>query len=292
MDFGLAVVMDEVAQERGEIWGTPYYIAPEKLDNQPEDFRSDMYSLGGTLFHALAGRPPYEAETASMVALKQLKSLPISLQAFAPDVSSETAYVINRMLSKDREDRYSSYRELIDHLSYARHKLIERAQKPQQPKARVVLETQQSRNLTAYLSLGLLVTLIVVGIMVYVFRGKIFGETADKGAPAPVVLSADQATSQLRQGVKLMVKRQFEEARRQFDQLAQTQGIAQPAKNWALFNQGLATLTLNDKAGAAAIFAPIAKADPFTTDSPLAAVAGFFVSAAKTLSAENEPIRG
>ena len=61
VDFGLAVVMDEVAQARGEIWGTPYYIAPEKLDNQPEDFRSDIYSLGGTLFHALAGRPPYRS---------------------------------------------------------------------------------------------------------------------------------------------------------------------------------------------------------------------------------------
>ena len=85
--------MDEAAHARGEIWGTPYYIAPEKLDHQPEDFRSDIYSLGGTLFHALAGRPPYDADTASTVALKQLMSQPVSLQAFAPDVSSETAYV-------------------------------------------------------------------------------------------------------------------------------------------------------------------------------------------------------
>ena len=99
VDFGLAVVMGEVAHARGEIWGT-LHIAPEKLDNQPEDLRSDIYSLGGTLFHALAGRPPYEAETASTVALKQLMSQPVSLQAFAPDVSSETAYVINRMLAK------------------------------------------------------------------------------------------------------------------------------------------------------------------------------------------------
>jgi len=56
VDFGLAIVADQAAQAKGEIWGTPYYIAPEKLDNQPEDYRSDIYSLGGTLFHALAGR--------------------------------------------------------------------------------------------------------------------------------------------------------------------------------------------------------------------------------------------
>ena len=60
-----------------------------------------MYSLGATLFHALAGRPPFEAETASMVALKHLKSQAVSLQAFAPDVSSATAYVINKTLAKD-----------------------------------------------------------------------------------------------------------------------------------------------------------------------------------------------
>ncbi len=114
--------MDDAAQERGEIWARRITSLPEKLDNQPEDFRSDIYSLGGTLFHALAGRPPYEAASASMVALEQLKSQPVSLQAFAPHVSSETAYVINRMLAKNPNDRYASHAELIQHLSYARDK--------------------------------------------------------------------------------------------------------------------------------------------------------------------------
>jgi serine/threonine protein kinase len=101
VDFGLAVLQEHASTVAGEVWGTPYYVAPEKLDNQPEDFRSDMYSLGGTLFHALAGRPPFEAETASMVALKHIKSQVVSLQAFAPDVSSSTAYVINKTLAKE-----------------------------------------------------------------------------------------------------------------------------------------------------------------------------------------------
>ena len=57
-DFGLAVAAggQQVAAQK-EIWGTPYYVAPERLNNAPEDFRSDIYSLGATLFHALAGRP-------------------------------------------------------------------------------------------------------------------------------------------------------------------------------------------------------------------------------------------
>src|SRR6266849_9310287 len=64
-DFGLAGVAAEKAETRGEIWGTPYYVAPERLNNEPEDFRSDIYSLGATLFHAVAGQPPFEGETNS-----------------------------------------------------------------------------------------------------------------------------------------------------------------------------------------------------------------------------------
>ncbi|MFM8457885.1 MAG: protein kinase domain-containing protein, partial [Chthoniobacterales bacterium] len=124
VDFGLARVLEDEAEARGEIWGTPYYIAPERLNYEPEDFRSDIYSLDGTLFHAIAGRPPFEAESASLVALKQIKSQPVSLEAFAPDVASETAYVINRMLEKDPENRYADYGELVEHLEFARSKVL------------------------------------------------------------------------------------------------------------------------------------------------------------------------
>lgn len=125
VDFGLAIVANDTATSPTEIWGTPYYVAPEKLDELPEDFRSDIYSLGGTLFHAMAGRPPYEADNASLVALKQLKSRPVSLQAFAPDVCNETAYVVNRMMAKLPNKRYESYDELIDHLRFALSKAKE-----------------------------------------------------------------------------------------------------------------------------------------------------------------------
>ena len=106
--------------------GRPYYIAPEKLTHEPEDFRSDIYSLGASLFHAIAGRPCFEGETTSLTALRQLKSKPVSLEAVAPGVSSATAYVINRSLCVDPKDRHQSYEELIEHLSYARTKLLER----------------------------------------------------------------------------------------------------------------------------------------------------------------------
>ena len=134
VDFGLARVLDEGAQESGEIWGTPFYVAPEKLDGRPEDIRSDIYSLGGTLFHALAGRPPFDAKTASMVVLKHIKSQVVSLQAFAPNISDETAYVINRMLHKEPSERYQSYEELLMHLRYARQQFRKRQSGPRAKK--------------------------------------------------------------------------------------------------------------------------------------------------------------
>ncbi|MDB6030053.1 MAG: serine/threonine protein kinase, partial [Verrucomicrobiales bacterium] len=63
VDFGLA--KDTEAQEEygAAIWGTPYYVAPEKIKREQETFLADMYSLGGTLYHALTGHVPFEADT-------------------------------------------------------------------------------------------------------------------------------------------------------------------------------------------------------------------------------------
>ncbi len=68
----------------GEIWGTPYYVAPEKLEREKETFKSDLYSLGATLFHAMSGRPPYEGDDPNSVAMMHLSGSVISLKAFAP----------------------------------------------------------------------------------------------------------------------------------------------------------------------------------------------------------------
>jgi len=163
VDFGLAVFQEQEESVRGEIWGTPYYVAPEKLDNQPEDFRSDMYSLGGTLFHALAGRPPFEAENASLVALKHLKSQQVSLQSFAPWVSNGTAHIINRMLNKDPEKRFQSYEELIESLEYALTQLHAHGGSVA-PRTRVKLETEEDQKRYTWVILGLAAVVLIVGI--------------------------------------------------------------------------------------------------------------------------------
>lgn len=128
VDFGLARLeekSEEHLREEG-IWGTPYYIAPEKVARNQEDFRSDIYSLGGTLFHALAGRAPFEAETSNEVVEKHLQAASVSLQAFAPNVAPQTAYVIGRMMRREPAERQQSYDQLLDELYAAKEIAMKR----------------------------------------------------------------------------------------------------------------------------------------------------------------------
>jgi DNA-directed RNA polymerase subunit RPC12/RpoP len=118
-DFGLASSATQRWGIGGVVWGTPEYVAPERLNNDPEDFRSDIYSLGATLFHAIAGKPPVEASTNSAVALLESKQRPLDLQVTAPDVSAETAEVLQRMIAADPGQRFSSYDDLVAELERA-----------------------------------------------------------------------------------------------------------------------------------------------------------------------------
>jgi len=169
VDFGLAMPLDQAQEGEEDIWGTPYYVSPEKLDKKPEDFRSDIYSLGGTLFHALAARPPFEARNASVEDLKRLKSQPVNLLDHLPSVSSPTAYLINRTLARDPRERYQSYDELIEHLEYARTQLLACTRKLRRPKAQASAHenTRQSSLGCVLLVLFALAILMVLTVVCF-----------------------------------------------------------------------------------------------------------------------------
>ncbi len=119
VDFGLSSFQGEIPPRLNEVWGSAHYVAPEKLDGL-EDIRSDIYSLGATLFHALAGRPVFTGANSDDIAQKHLENRAPNLQTFAPTVSKSIAYCIKRMLERDPVDRYQTYDELIEHLKFAR----------------------------------------------------------------------------------------------------------------------------------------------------------------------------
>ncbi len=122
-DFGLALPISrtlESAEESGDVWGTPEYMAPEKLLGQKEDVQSDIYSVGCTLYHCLVGAPPLDLEVVKSVIKRQTAHPIPNIQNVAPQVSGAMAFVINRCLEVNPEKRYQDYGNLIEHLHYAR----------------------------------------------------------------------------------------------------------------------------------------------------------------------------
>ena len=110
-DFGLArhVVDSEsmALTAAGALLGTPHYMAPEQWTGRAVDPRTDVYAMGATLFHLLAGRPPFAAETRDDLAMQHCNEPPPRLAAMNVEVSDGVARVIDRALAKHADDRYA-----------------------------------------------------------------------------------------------------------------------------------------------------------------------------------------
>jgi serine/threonine protein kinase len=110
VDFGLSAMQSGPGND---VWGTPYYIAPEKVRRQKSDYRADIYSLGGTLYHAIAGQPPFDGPDATAVVKARFTGPAKPLSSLRPSVPKEVDALIGRMLEPDPNMRYPTYGSLI-----------------------------------------------------------------------------------------------------------------------------------------------------------------------------------
>jgi serine/threonine protein kinase/WD40 repeat protein len=101
----------------GEILGTPDYIAPEQLLGEQADARTDIYSLGATLFALLSGYPPFTGTTTQKMAQHQLQDPNILLKKLRGKAPPEMGDVIIKMMAKRKIDRYQSAEDVIDALT-------------------------------------------------------------------------------------------------------------------------------------------------------------------------------
>ena len=113
VDFGLAAMQ----KDTNEIWGTPYYIAPEKVKKEPVDYRADMYSLGGTIYHALTGVAPFEGDDAAAVVRKRFEGAPVPPSKLRPDISPQIDALVLKMLALNPADRFPSFEALLQEYS-------------------------------------------------------------------------------------------------------------------------------------------------------------------------------
>jgi serine/threonine protein kinase len=122
VDFGLAMVLQEGSrsQESDQILGTPKYISPEAGTTKILDHRSDIYSLGATFYHMMAGEPPFNASTPMELLQKHINEPLIPLNEINPFVPELVSDIISKMLEKNPKQRYQSYKEIKDDIDKAK----------------------------------------------------------------------------------------------------------------------------------------------------------------------------
>lgn len=119
-DFGLARINNNASQQAltqiGITMGTPLYMSPEQVEGGSVDQRSDIYSLGVTAYHMLAGNPPFDGDNALAIAVQHVKDEPAALASLRPDVPVELCEIIGRMMAKKPADRPSDAKQLLKEL--------------------------------------------------------------------------------------------------------------------------------------------------------------------------------
>lgn len=108
-DFGLARAVDDASMTRsGVIAGTPQYMSPEQARGEPIDHRSDLFSLGSLLYAMCTGHSPFRAETSFGVLHRITHDSPRPIREFNPDSPLWLEAVVQKLLSKSRDDRFDS----------------------------------------------------------------------------------------------------------------------------------------------------------------------------------------
>jgi pimeloyl-ACP methyl ester carboxylesterase len=138
LDFGLAKLLEDHARDMidheadtralvltdpGRVLGTPQYMSPEQARGMDIDARTDLWSLGVIMYEMLAGRPPFYGPTKSHTVVAILENEPTPLSTFAPEAPPELQRIIRKALTKDRDNRYQTARDLMIDLRNLRRDL-------------------------------------------------------------------------------------------------------------------------------------------------------------------------
>ena len=112
MDFGVARVLDEGSITLdGSLLGSPAYMSPQQAQDQPLDGRSDLFSLGTVLFHAVTGHVPYSGGNASVILKNIIDGNRPDVLELAPSASPGFAAVVDKLLQSRPEDRFADAEE-------------------------------------------------------------------------------------------------------------------------------------------------------------------------------------
>src|SRR5688572_25354434 len=138
LDFGLVKLVETENDSRADtkaqtrvhvktdprsVFGTAYYMSPEQARGRETDARTDVWSLGVVLYEMLAQRMPFEGETSSHVIVSILEHEPEPLAHVEPDAPAELQRIVRKCLTKERDERYQTARDLMIDLKNLRREL-------------------------------------------------------------------------------------------------------------------------------------------------------------------------
>lgn len=241
VDFGLALVTQGGKAKAEEVWATPYYVPPETIEGHPEDFRSDIYAFGATLYHALAGFPSCGEETMSTDILREAKKKVVPLGTADPSLSVITCAIVDRAMAYEPKDRFSSYDEMIS--------LLERALKHLASGNAGATESSGSaakrrakKKQTEFITLaaaGVVILAAVSGGVWWVMR-KEPGKELKKplAITAPIIpdstsVSSTDIAKRYREARAEVDARDFEKAAAGFAKLRDEPAVQEPTRTWA-----------------------------------------------------------
>src|SRR5262249_91663 len=137
LDFGLAKLTEtksppidsqastlvKLGTEPGIVMGTVSYMSPEQARGEDVDHRSDIFSLGVTLYEMIAGCRPFEGRSAADVIASILSQEPTPIARFLPEAPGELQWIVNKALRKGCDERYQTAKELLSDLKEVKEEL-------------------------------------------------------------------------------------------------------------------------------------------------------------------------
>jgi len=173
MDFGLVQVaeMTRLTVEGSSV-GTAEYMSPEQVSDDEVDSRTDIYSLGASMYEMLAGRPPFEGESLQAILMKHKYEKPAPLRSLRPDVPQELEKIVHKALSKDLPQRYQKITELINDVVALGGTVLPKTEAPKPGPARGMTSSpavssarKGSKKISTFSPLPLL-SLVVLGLII------------------------------------------------------------------------------------------------------------------------------
>ena len=189
-DLGLAKILgDDSSQTQiGSFMGTPYYTSPEQAKGSDEvDIRSDLYSLGASLFHMLTGRHPFEGSNPISVITMHINDQPPLVSSINSSISKGTTQLIDKLLKKDPAERFQTPQELMDAIGDIFRKFHKKN------KSLKITQQAPSIEVENESAIGALIRPVLIGLgaLIVAYLGFSFFKTEKKIEKEPEVIAFD-----------------------------------------------------------------------------------------------------